>query len=345
MRLQPSQFFVVHHAPLVLGYAGVGAGEIQSDVDRIKRAAPDPVVLEHPSWWVGAPDAMERAAARQRWLADQGVEHHLIVSSEEEDERRRALGVRGAFCSKNLYCDEHVFVPWAPQAADDERSAGESPFAALGIDGKFDALYIAALRPYKRLSLARDVRRLLVISYGGDLHAFCPELSHALFNYRWMPRWAVAACIRQSHCGLILSAVEGQNNATVEYQLCGVPVVSTPSRGGRDLFLDEAGSLIVEPRPEAVAEAVASFRDAAPDSDGIRQRVLARIWEHRRAFCEYVAGILAERGVDESADTLLDTLFACADRNRARFVQRRVFASGGDDHRDSDEAPSSTIVN
>ncbi len=322
MGLRPKYYFVVRRSPLVLAYAGGASGDVGPDVPRLGRLAPDPVVLEHPSWWQGHPQAMDRAAERQRRLAGQGIEHHLIVSTPEEDDLRRDKGVRGAMCSKNLYCDEPVFVP-PPTAPNDDADEGDpAPFAALGVDGKFDAIYIANLEPYKRRELARNVRRLLVVSDGGDLPAICPELTHARYNLRWMPSWAVAACVQQSRCSLVLSALEGQNNATVEYPLCGIPVVSTPSKGGRDLFLDDAGSLLVEPTARAVAEAVATFRTAPPDPGDIRRRVLARIDGHRRVFCRYVVDLLAGRNVGVCADVLLQELFGGAAQRERRFVRR-----------------------
>lgn len=44
--------------------------------------------------------------------------------------------------------------------------------------------------------------------------------------------------------------------ASMEYLLCGLPIVSTPSIGGRDVFFDKDYVEIVEPDPHAVKEAV-----------------------------------------------------------------------------------------
>jgi glycosyltransferase involved in cell wall biosynthesis len=38
--------------------------------------------------------------------------------------------------------------------------------------------------------------------------------------------------------GLCLSTVEGSNYASMEYMLAGLPIVSTPSIGGREVYFD-----------------------------------------------------------------------------------------------------------
>ena len=47
--------------------------------------------------------------------------------------------------------------------------------------------------------------------------------------------------------GGVFSEEEGACWASSEYLLCGLPVVSTHSRGGRDVWYSGHNSLIVEP--------------------------------------------------------------------------------------------------
>ena len=44
--------------------------------------------------------------------------------------------------------------------------------------------------------------------------------------------------LNQCKVGIILSEVEGANYASIQYLLAGLPVVSTKSKGGRDVFFD-----------------------------------------------------------------------------------------------------------
>lgn len=142
----------------------------------------------------------------------------------------------------------------------------------------FDAVYIAANHPYKRIELALGVGALCLISKGMsadslDLlegvnpHIFCPNIEARA--YRVLGVGEVAEYLCDAHCGLILSDYEGQNRATVEYLLSGLPVVTTMNRGGRDRFLTPANSVYVESNPEAVAEGVRYVMKGSFDANHI----------------------------------------------------------------------------
>ncbi|WP_092048398.1 glycosyltransferase [Planctomicrobium piriforme] len=60
----------------------------------------------------------------------------------------------------------------------------------------------------------------------------------------------------QSRIGVILSEQEGGCGASTEYLLAGLPVVSTSSTGGRDLFYDSGNSIICEPTVDGVRSAL-----------------------------------------------------------------------------------------
>lgn len=63
--------------------------------------------------------------------------------------------------------------------------------------------------------------------------------------------------IKKTKVGLIFSPYEGACYASLEYLLAGLPVISCPSKGGRDVYYNERNSIIVEnPTPEKVKDAV-----------------------------------------------------------------------------------------
>lgn len=271
------RFYVLCARPLVLGCVG-GTG----DGGRPGFPVPGPssrpaVVLHHVAWWCAPDHAMSRYARVQARLQALGVEHHLLVNASDENRSRSAWHVRGAHVSHNIHIDERCFHP-------------------RRVRRSYDAIYVAQLRAYKRLELARDIARLRVLSYGGDLPAFCPELAHAHCNARWMGPEAVAEAICSAHCGLCLSEEEGGMLASMEYLLCGVPVVSTESRGGREELFPAGACIRVDADRRAVAAAVKRWCRAGVDAQWVRACALERLLPVRRRFCEYVAGIIAARG-------------------------------------------------
>jgi glycosyltransferase involved in cell wall biosynthesis len=73
---------------------------------------------------------------------------------------------------------------------------------------------------------------------------------------RYLPLGEVAGVLNSSSIGGMFSATEGACYASTEYLMCGLPVVSTASTGGRDIWYPPHNSIIVEATDSAVAAGV-----------------------------------------------------------------------------------------
>jgi glycosyltransferase involved in cell wall biosynthesis len=105
--------------------------------------------------------------------------------------------------------------------------------------------------------------------------------------------------LNQAGAGLCLSAEEGAMFASIEYLLAGLPIVSTPSVGGRDSYYNEDYCVIAEPKPEKIAEAVSAIKERQISREYIRNKTLDIINVHRIKFLEVIdylksGGIAAE---------------------------------------------------
>jgi glycosyltransferase involved in cell wall biosynthesis len=266
-------------------------------------------VLEHVAGWSAPIHRMAKFKARQISHQLERREHHLLVNAQDEDRMRNILGIRGGHFNHNLYINEHLYKP-----------SNEPKI--------YDAIYTAQLAPFKRLELARKIEKLMVISYGGDLHEFCPDLQHAEFNREFLPRPELARKYNQAHAGLCLSAQEGAMLASCEYLLCGIPVVSTPSQGGRDEFFSPENSTIVPPDPAQVAKAVQHWKASPPDPAEIRTGVLNKINSLRRGYCAYIAHLIQQGGGGkQDPEDLMDKYFNNPDGIATRFVKFEQLSS------------------
>jgi glycosyltransferase involved in cell wall biosynthesis len=133
------------------------------------------------------------------------------------------------------------------------------------------------------------------------------SLSHAHdFNdpdgrgYRALDEREVCRCLNECRVGLCLSAVEGGMLASLEYLLCGLPVVSTESLGGRDVFFDDVNALLVDATPEAVRAGVDAMRERDLPPELVRESVMPRVLEHRRTLQATVQSIYDREGVARS---------------------------------------------
>ena len=210
----------------------------------------------------------------------------------------QAAGFDAHFCNANAFIDENVYRPLLMQKA-------------------FDAVSNARLVKTKRVHLARLVRSLAIIQ-GHRLEATeyddPSEIPHTYINDRPLSPRGVVRVLCASRVGLALSEAEGACLASSEYLLCGLPVVSTPSRGGRDIWYDGDNSLICEPTAEAVRDGVRLLIDRLNrgdlDPDSIRARHIARAVEHRRRFVDLTARAFTRVGATEDPELVFARSFS-----------------------------------
>ena len=209
--------------------------------------------------------------------AQQTLPGHTIVplaSTEGELAFLKQTGFPAIMGNGSVFCDERIW-----QAA--------MPHASL-----FDAAYSGRLDPYKRHELAAGIESLLLI-YDWSLSASTSDrlmhtkklLPTAFFanhemnggNYSLFTKEKICQLYGLSEVGLCLSAVEGWMRATMEYLLCGLPVVSTKSLGGRDRYLKDEYCAIVGDDPGEVAHAVQRLKNRNFDREKIRAEVLENL--------------------------------------------------------------------
>ena len=130
---------------------------------------------------------------------------------------------------------------------------------------KYNAIYNAVLYKYKRHELAFGIDKLALIyylrnhnnkiyyindnemQYGVELKAKLSNMNNVtLINdmlgyYRYLDKSSICSYYNESKCGLCLSDIEGACLASIEYLLCGIPVITTYNHGGRDVLLKSSG--------------------------------------------------------------------------------------------------------
>ena len=196
----------------------------------------------------------------------------VLANTEKEVSVLTALGLRAVFCNQNAFVDE-------------------SRYPILHTEKKFDAIYIARITPFKRHSLAEKIPSLRLVGafarrenekpYANDI------LTNRLKHAEWTPHVnasQVPVEIAKAHCGLCLSQNEGAMFVSIEYLLCGVPIVNTVNIGGRDVMFPDFAVKTVPDDPDAIAAAVREFVENAPPPEKIRAAALEIMNAHRQVF-------------------------------------------------------------
>jgi glycosyltransferase involved in cell wall biosynthesis len=107
---------------------------------------------------------------------------------------------------------------------------------------------------------------------------------HIYNNDRRLNIEEVCKKINQSNCGLMLSALEGACFSSSEYLLCGIPVVSTRSSGGRDFWYNDYNSIICDDDEDSVAKGVEFFKNNPRDGERIRKDHILLAQKQREKF-------------------------------------------------------------
>ena len=266
-----------------------------------------------PSWTIESKKAVAKVHRHAERHRHRFPRHQLIFLCNTPGEAALLArqGERAVCSNQNIMLSEDIYRP-LPEAT-----------------VVFDAVYNARPEPWKRHELAFSIPRVAYVTYWYPVFS-PPEIArarvallsqqsgHAIMNPikdglpTILPAEAVNEVYSRSAVGLCLSAAEGAMYAAVEYLLAGLPVVSTPSLGGRNVFFDPDFCRIVPPDPAKVHDAVAELQARRIPRDHIRSRTLARIDPERQRFLSLVNETLARSG----GSPLFDQVWPFRDRSK-----------------------------
>ncbi|MDB9541114.1 glycosyltransferase [Anabaenopsis arnoldii] len=229
----------------------------------------------------------------------------FICPTESELKLFTDIGIKNCyFINKNAFVDENMFyvIPDTPRV--------------------FDAVYNAQLKPYKRFELASNIENLAIITYQAHRHnhdelqkyedGIRQLLNHATWLNtlkKFVPPCEIINYLNQCKVGLCLSAEEGPMAASIEYMLCGLPVVSTHSLGGREVFFDSDYVEVVEDSAKSISEAVKNLVNREIDPFIVRNKTIQKMKIHREKFINLVESLLRDAGYQRQFNDEFNKIF------------------------------------
>jgi glycosyltransferase involved in cell wall biosynthesis len=211
-------------------------------------------------------------------VINQGLDPlNFVALASNEYERIGAInaGFSSILCNHNCWLDEKLFTP---------------PENFLDIK-KYDLILNTRPEKWKRPYLAQNIDNLAIIKgllFRPDEYFELKDLNPKFINDHRISPDQVARKIHESWVGGVFSEEEGACYSSSEMLLCGVPVVSTPSRGGRDIWYNENNSIIVNPDSESVREATYSLIELIKthkiDCQAVREDHIKLSHKFREAF-------------------------------------------------------------
>jgi glycosyltransferase involved in cell wall biosynthesis len=279
---------IVPHSPL--GLASIGATPLRG------RSA---WFLISPTWSIEDDDIAEALHERAVLHRHRNANHRLIFmcNTPEETGILQNHNEAAFFYNKTANTPERVF-----RALD-------------GVRVEFDAIYNAQLVPWKRHELSLGVKSCGFLFYRDGSaqdaanaeatimarHAAIP--GHVFINPLDDNKRPIRVSLsdvnrhlNRAGVGLCLSEKEGAMFASTEYLLSGLPIVTTPSTGGRHVYHDDEYCRTVAADPRSVADAVNALNAKGIPRAYIRDRTLGRLAADRMRFLSLINAILEECG-------------------------------------------------
>jgi len=260
-------------------------GEYTSN-DRIAALADTPavanVVFLRLGWHRQGFNAVQLAA----WRAARCT---LVVAANTADERAEltASGVRAVWANHNAFLDERLFAPRRP------------PFGRAPPPPRHDLLVLSRWDAWKRVDLARAAAasgaRVALLGYGKapppswatDGSTPSARVLNPLRDglALKLSKEEVAGALASTAFGGVFSAREGACFSSMEMLLSGVPLITTPSEGGRDdFFVPDVNCVVAEPTTAGVAAALRAAQARVWDHGAIRRLAVQALAAPRARF-------------------------------------------------------------
>lgn len=206
-----------------------------------------------------------------------GITDNIFIMYNDYDEMEfgKNIGFNGDLINHNCWIDWNIFKP-------------------IEKEKKYDALYMARPLAFKRHFLTNKIQNLVLIA---GSHNCGPEIELPKCNYindHHLSPIEIVEKINESKVGLCLSSIEGACFSSSEYLLCGIPVVSTKSKGGRSIWYNEDNSIICENSADSVNESVQKLINKNLDSDNIRNDHIIKSKEMINKFNNEVQKLINE---------------------------------------------------
>lgn len=206
---------------------------------------------------------------------------YILFNSELEKNNFSKYNFRGSVINQNAWLDENLVMK------------------PLKTKKNYDAIYVARRSAFKRHCLASKVSNLALVAGINHGNTIAPVPPHTYINEKLLSAEEVCYKVNQSRCGLILSETEGACFASSEYLLCGIPVVSTHSLGGRDEWYNEYNSIVVDANEDAVQAAVIEFNRKPRNPEKIRNMHVQQAAIYRKDFIDVFENFL--KSADENS--------------------------------------------
>ena len=208
----------------------------------------------------------------------------LANSIEEKIFFEKKVSCDVLFCNHNAFLNENIYN------------------ISNNFPRKYELVIDSAFHSYKNVYLANKIKNTLHIGYNKQLKEHIDD--NVIPNYGILANYIkkgvyerlnkpeINKYYNESLIAGIFSEVEGACFASSQYLLSGLPIISTKSVGGRDIWYNENNSIICENNEDSVYEAWELSKEKLINGEFnrfyIRNTHLKQMDEHRTILIDYM---------------------------------------------------------
>lgn len=201
----------------------------------------------------------------------------ILCNSQTEKNTCDKLKVYSAFVNKNCFLDENLYV-----------------IDSL-IEKKYDGIYSTSFNNRKRINLCNELKNIgILLKYNKTPKELTSSFN--IINDKTIDSNEIYKYYNQAKFGLCLITQDDSSNASAEYLLCGLPVISVTSYGGRNVWYNNYNSVIIDPNKESLLKGIEvclnNIENGRFNSELIRRKQIILMNEFRNKFIKIICIML-----------------------------------------------------
>jgi hypothetical protein len=223
-------------------------------------------------------------------IVNSNKEFNIVILANSLEEKlffEKKVSCDVLFCNHNAFLDENKYKIYN------------------SLNKKYDMVIDSAFHEYKNVNIAKKIQNTIHIGYFKYIKRNTNDKVVPNFGvlanfkndkYIKLDKQIINIYYNQSLIGGIFSECEGACFASSQYLLCGLPVISIKSVGGRDIWYNEYNSIICENNEDSVYEAVELAKSKLISGEFNREKIreihLKQMDEHRNTLINYINKML-----------------------------------------------------
>jgi glycosyltransferase involved in cell wall biosynthesis len=120
----------------------------------------------------------------------------------------------------------------------------------------YDGIYVTSIKTEKRLDILKNTKNILIVKNVNK--ETDPNVNTENLNIldEKMLKEDLCKKYNQTLFGCIFSMLDYSSNVSSEYLLCGLPVITTTSYGGRDIWYNKYNHIMIDPNEDSFNKAI-----------------------------------------------------------------------------------------